>query len=78
MKKIAGFFVIIFVLFWILSAPTAASGSVSHLVANTRSAGDSMVTFMQGLLGGGSPTSGSTSGATRSTSATSAHHHTTG
>ena len=34
--KIAGFVGIIFVLFWILSAPTAASGSVSKIMKNTK------------------------------------------
>lgn len=67
-KKIAGFLVIIFALFWILSAPTAASGSVNHLVANTRSAGESMVTFMQGILGSDTTSHNSTSSAPHATS----------
>ncbi|HTK64582.1 MAG TPA: hypothetical protein VL595_19485 [Pseudonocardia sp.] len=65
MKRIAGFFLIIFVLFWILSEPTAASSSVSHIVANLRSAGDSMVTFMEGILGGGTAGQSTTTGRTR-------------
>jgi hypothetical protein len=55
-RKIAGFLVIIFVLFWIISTPAGASGSVNKLMTNTKSAGTSIVTFMQNILGGSTTT----------------------
>jgi hypothetical protein len=66
-RKIAGFLVLIFVLFWIISTPTSASGSVNNVMTNTKSAGNSMVTFLQNILGGGGSSSGGHSG----------HSHTT-
>lgn len=50
LKKLVGFLVIIFVLFWIISAPASASGSVNGIVGNLKDAGNSMVTFMTNLL----------------------------
>lgn len=55
-RKIGGFVVIIYVLFWIISAPTSASSSVNKLMSNSKSAGTSMVTFMQNVLGGSTTT----------------------
>lgn len=46
-----GFVAIIFVLFWVISSPSTASGSVNGIVGNLKSAGESMVTFMNGVLG---------------------------
>jgi hypothetical protein len=51
LKKLLGFVAIIFVLFWVISSPTTASGSVTGIVGNLKSAGESMVTFMNGVLG---------------------------
>ncbi|MGQ0483394.1 MAG: hypothetical protein ACT4O0_20510 [Pseudonocardia sp.] len=46
LKKLVGFLVVIFVLFWIISAPTSASGTVEGLMASLKEAGQSLVTFM--------------------------------
>jgi hypothetical protein len=46
LKKLVGFVVVIFVLFWIISKPTSASGSVNNLMGNLRDAGNSVVTFI--------------------------------
>jgi hypothetical protein len=51
LKKMLGFVAIIFVLFWVISSPSTASGSVNGIVGNLKSAGQSMVTFMNGVLG---------------------------
>lgn len=51
-QKITRVFVIALVLFWIISTPTAASGSVHRFMTSARSAGTSMITFTQGVLGG--------------------------
>jgi hypothetical protein len=58
-KKLAGFAVIIFVLFWIISAPSSASGSVNTTLSNLHGAGTSMTNFVSGVLGSGSSSSGS-------------------
>ena len=50
-KKLVGPLVIVFVLFWIISNPTGASGSVSGVLGNLKVAGTNMVTFMNGVLG---------------------------
>ncbi|HEY1968612.1 MAG TPA: hypothetical protein VGH89_11750 [Pseudonocardia sp.] len=49
-KKLGGFIVIIFVLFWIISSPTNASSSVNGVMGNLRNAGTSIVTFMSNVL----------------------------
>ena len=51
MKKLMGPVVVVFVLFWILSNPTSASGSVNGVIGNLKEAGTNMVTFMNGVLG---------------------------
>lgn len=51
-QKITRVFVIVLVLFWIVSTPTAASGSVHRFMTNARSAGNSMITFTQGVVSG--------------------------
>ncbi|HEY4005251.1 MAG TPA: hypothetical protein VGM60_08725 [Pseudonocardia sp.] len=50
LKKIVGFLVVIFVLFWIISQPSNASGSVNGLMGNLREAGNSMATFISNVL----------------------------
>ena len=50
LKKLVGFLVVIFVLFWIISQPGNASGTVNGLMANLREAGDSLVTFISGVF----------------------------
>ncbi|MBA2322869.1 MAG: hypothetical protein H0V92_02215 [Pseudonocardiales bacterium] len=49
-KKLVGPLVIIFVLFWIISDPSGAGSSVNGLVGSLKSAGSSMVTFMNGVF----------------------------
>jgi hypothetical protein len=53
MKKLLGFVAIIFVLFWIISAPGSASGSVNNVFTNLRGAGNSMTNFVGSVLGTG-------------------------
>jgi hypothetical protein len=53
MKKLLGFVAIIFVLFWIISAPGSASGSVNNVMTNLRGAGTSMTNFVGSVLGTG-------------------------
>jgi hypothetical protein len=48
-KRIVGILVVIFILFWIISAPNSASGSVNSLLGNLREAGDSLVTFFNNV-----------------------------
>lgn len=56
-KKLVGYAVVIFVLFWIISAPGSASGSVNNLLSNLNDAGTSLTNFVGGVIatdGGGS------------------------
>jgi hypothetical protein len=46
LKKLVLFLVVIFVLFWIISRPDSASGSVNGLVGNLQEAGNSLVNFI--------------------------------
>jgi hypothetical protein len=62
LKKLLGFAAIIFVLFWIISAPSSASGSVNSTLSNLRGAGESMTNFVSGVLGTGSGYDSSGSG----------------
>ena len=41
-----GFVVVIFVLFWIISQPSNAGGTVNGVLGNLRTAGESIVTFI--------------------------------
>jgi hypothetical protein len=50
LRKLVGFVVIIFVLFWIISQPGSASSSVNGVLANLRDAGSSVVTFMTNVF----------------------------
>ena len=50
LKKIVGFLVVIFVLFWIISQPTSASGSVNNLLGNLQQAGSSIATFLTNVF----------------------------
>ena len=50
LRKLVGFLVVIFVLFWIISAPGKAGGTVNNLLGDLRDAGDSMVTFIQKVV----------------------------
>jgi hypothetical protein len=45
LKKLVGFLVVIFVLFWIISAPGSASNTVESLLGNLKEAGHSLVKF---------------------------------
>jgi hypothetical protein len=57
--KLVGLVGVVFVLYWIISAPAEASSSVNKLLTDSKSVGDSIATFMESVLGGGG--SGSTS-----------------
>jgi hypothetical protein len=50
LKKLVGFLVIILALYWIISQPGSASGTVNGLLANLQEAGDSIVTFVSGVF----------------------------
>lgn len=50
LKKIVGFLVVIFVLFWIISYPSNASSSVNSVLGNLHQAGNSMVTFLHNVF----------------------------
>ena len=50
LQKLVGLLLIVFVLFWIISQPTRASGSVNKLLGDLRGAGNSVVTFVTGVL----------------------------
>jgi len=50
-KKLLVPVLVIFVLFWIISSPGSASGSVNNGLDNLKGAGSSMVQFMNGVLG---------------------------
>lgn len=45
-----GFLVVIFVLYWVISRPDSASGSVNSVLGNLRQAGDSMVMFLHNVF----------------------------
>lgn len=50
-KKLLVPLLVVFLLFWIISNPGSASGSVNNGLTNLKSAGSSMVQFMNGVLG---------------------------
>ena len=50
LKRIVGFVVVIFVLFWIISQPSSAGGTVNNVLGNLRDAGQSIVTFIRQVL----------------------------
>lgn len=50
LRKLLGFLVVIFVLFWIISAPGKAGGTVNNVLGDLHDAGDSIVTFIQKVV----------------------------
>jgi hypothetical protein len=50
LRKLVGFLVVIFVLFWVISAPGPAGNTVNNLLGDLRDAGDSIVTFIQKVV----------------------------
>ncbi|WP_156935246.1 hypothetical protein [Pseudonocardia spinosispora] len=50
LKKLVGFVVVIFVLFWIISKPAQAGSSVNGVLGNLREAGNSVTTFITSVL----------------------------
>jgi len=50
LKRIVGFLVVIFVLFWIISQPRSASGSVNNVLGNLQEAGSSIATFLTNVF----------------------------
>jgi hypothetical protein len=50
LRKLVGFVVVIFVLFWIISQPGNASGTVNGLLSGLRDVGQSVITFIGGVF----------------------------
>jgi hypothetical protein len=50
LKKLVGFVVVIFVLFWVISQPSSAGGTVNGVMGNLKDAGESIVTFIGKVL----------------------------
>ena len=50
MQRVIGIIVLILVLFWIISAPTSAAGTVNAVLADLRGAGRSVITFLDALV----------------------------
>lgn len=50
MQRVIGILVLVLVLFWIISAPTSAAGTVNALLLNLRGAGNSVITFLDALV----------------------------
>jgi hypothetical protein len=50
LRKLVGFVVVIFVLFWIISQPSSAGGTVNGVLGDLRTAGESIVTFIRQVL----------------------------
>lgn len=50
MQRVIGVIVGILVLFWIISAPTSAAGTVNSILADLGAAGTSIITFLRALV----------------------------
>lgn len=50
LKKLVGFVVVIFLLFFIISQPDRAGSSVNGVLGNLREAGNSLATFITNIL----------------------------
>ncbi|NMO90085.1 hypothetical protein [Actinomycetospora sp. TBRC 11914] len=48
--KVVGILVAILVVFWIISSPTTAAHTVNNILADLASAGDSLITFLRGIV----------------------------
>jgi hypothetical protein len=49
-KKLVGIVLVVFVLFWIITQPNNASSTVNNLLGNLKDAGESVVTFIDGVF----------------------------
>jgi hypothetical protein len=50
LRKLVGFVVVIFVLFWVISQPSNAGDRVNGVMGNLKDAGQSIVTFIGKVL----------------------------
>lgn len=50
MQRVIGILVGVLILFWIISAPTSAAGTVNDVLAALASVGDSIITFLRALV----------------------------
>jgi hypothetical protein len=48
--KIVGALVAILVVFWIISSPTTAAGTVNTILADLAAAGNSLIAFFRGVV----------------------------
>ncbi|MDL5154684.1 hypothetical protein [Actinomycetospora termitidis] len=48
-QKVVGVLVAILVIFWIVSSPNTAAGTVNGVLASLGNAGDSLITFLRGV-----------------------------
>jgi hypothetical protein len=48
--KVVGALVAILVVFWIISSPTTAAGTVNTILADLASAGNSLITFLRNIV----------------------------
>lgn len=49
MQRVIGILVGVLILFWIISAPTSAAGTVNNILGDLASAGDSVILFLRGV-----------------------------
>jgi hypothetical protein len=48
-QKLVGVLVAVLVVFWIISSPTTAAGTVNNVLSDLASAGDSVIVFLRGV-----------------------------
>ncbi len=51
-QKVVGILVAILVVFWIISSPTTAAGTVNGILNSLASAGSSLIQFLRGIAPG--------------------------
>jgi hypothetical protein len=49
-QRVIGILVGVLVLFWIISAPMSAAGTVNNILAGLAAAADSVILFVRGLV----------------------------
>lgn len=48
--KVVGILVAVLVVFWIISSPTTAAGTVNNILGDLASAGNSLITFLRNIV----------------------------
>ena len=48
-QKVVGVLVAVLVVFWIISSPTTAAGTVNNVLSDLASAGDSVIVFLRNV-----------------------------